>query len=195
LEKLISILSQTQTQKNSVIQLKKNMMYILVAVLVVVIIIAGAAAYLLYGGGGGGTTNPTATPNPTVTVGDASTLTFSANVTTSGQTITYTWAGKDIHSMPVIRVDFMGYSYLLDSGKEKAWSSTDNGATWTADNFATQWASWSQQWSSNVDELTPGHWSGSGDYTFTDLTTGGTITLFNIVINPTIPESTFAEPT
>lgn len=179
-------------QKNSVIQLKKNMMYAIVAVLIIVIVIAGAAVYLLYGGGGG-TTNPTTTPSPTVTVGDATTLTFSANVTTSGSTIEYKWAGKDIHTSPIIRVDFAGYSYLLDSSKEKSWSSTDNGATWKAGTFTTDWPAWGAQWSSYVDELTPGHWSGSGDRSYTD-PTGAAVTLFNIVVNPTIPASTFAEP-
>ncbi len=171
--------------------MNKQTTYIIVAVLVVVIIIAGAAVYL-YGGGGDGTTNPTATPNPTVTVGDASTLTFSANITSQGSTVTYNWAGKDIHSKPIIRVDLPGYSTILDSAQEKAWSSTDNGATWTlSTTYAADWTAWSQQWITYVDELTPGHWSGTGDYSFTD-TQGQGIILFNIALNPTIPESTFA---
>jgi hypothetical protein len=170
------------------------MMYTLVAVLIVVIIIAGAAAYLLSTNGNGGTTNPTATSSPTVTVGDAATLSFSANVTTSGTTITYNWVGKDIHTTPIIRVDFAGYSYLLDATNQKSWSSTDNGTTWTTSTFNTDWPAWGAEWTTYVDELTPGHWSGSGDYSYTSLT-GSAITLFNIVINPTIPASTFAEPT
>jgi len=149
--------------------MNKQTTYAIVAVLVIVIIIAGAAAYLLYGNGGG-TTNPTATPtpSPTTTVGDATTLTFSSSVTSSGSTIVYNWSGKDIHGAPVIRVDFAGYSYLLDAGKEKSWSSTDNGVTWTAGNFADDWPSWSAQWFEYVDYLTPGHWSGSGNYSYTD---------------------------
>jgi hypothetical protein len=173
--------------------MSKQTTYAIVAVLVVVIIIAGVAVYLLYGNGGG-TTNPTNTPSPTTTVGDATTLTFSASVTSSGTTITYNWAGKDIHGAPVIRVDFAGYSYLLDAGKEKSWSSTDNGVTWTAGTFADDWPSWSTQWFEYVDYLTPGHWSGSGNYSYTD-TLGQAVVLSNIVINPTIPDSTFAEPT
>ncbi len=165
-------------------------MYIIVAVLVIVIIIAGASVYVLYGGRGGGTTNPTTTPNPTLTVGDASTLTFSANITSQGETVTYNWAGKDIHTTPVIRTDLPGYSIILDSTQEKSWSSTDNGATWTEGDFVADWTAWSQQWFSYVDELTPGHWSGSGDYSYTD-PTGQGIVLFNVVINPTIPDSTF----
>lgn len=169
------------------------MMYAIVAVLIVVIIIAGAAVYLLYGGGGGGTTNPTATPGPTVTPADATTLTFSANVTVSGQTTTYEWKGTNVHTAPTIRVDLPGYSYILNSTQEKSWVSTNNGATWTASTFNTDWPFWGNEWTTYVDELTPGHWSGSGSYSYTD-PQGQAIVLYNIVVNPTIPDSTFATP-
>ena len=174
--------------------MKKNTMYIVVAVLVVIIIIAGAAAYLLYGGGNG-TTNPTATPtpNPTVSVADATTLTFSANVTSQGQTITYQWKGINIHATPTIRIDFSpGYVYILNSTQEKSWSSTDSAHTWTQSTFNTDWPFWGNEWSLYVDELTSGHWDGtSATHSYTD-SQGQAITLFNIVINPTIPDSTFA---
>jgi hypothetical protein len=170
--------------------MNKQTTSLLVAIVIIIIIIAGAAAYLLYGGGGG-EPSPTATPSPTTTVGDASTLTFDADVTSQGTTVTYHWFGKDIHTTPTIRVDLPGYSIVLDTTQEKAWSSTDDGATWTAStDFATDWTAWSQQWFSYVDELTPGHWSGSGDFSYTD-PQGQGITLTNIVINPTIPDSTF----
>jgi hypothetical protein len=169
------------------------MMYTIVAVLVVVIIIAGAAAYLFWGGGGGGDTTPTTSPSPspTVTVGDASTLTFNANVTSQGQTTTYNWKGTDIHTAPTIRVDLPGYSYVLNSTQQKSWISTDNGATWTEGTFNTDWAFWGNEWSIYVDNLTPGHWSGSGDRSYEDAQ-GQAIVLFDIVVNPTIPDSTFA---
>jgi hypothetical protein len=177
---------------NSVIQLKKNMMYIIVAVLVVVIIVAGAAAYILSTGNNGTNPSPTPTPAPTVSVADATTLTFSANVTSSGATTTYEWKGTNIHSAPTIRADLPGYTYVLNSTAEKSWSSTDNGATWTAGTFNTDWPFWGNQWSVYVDELTPGHWDGtSSTYSFTNAQ-GEAIVLFNIVVNPTIPDSTFA---
>ena len=168
--------------------MNKQTTYLIVAVVIIIIIIAGAAAYLLYGGG---TTNPTTTPAPTVTVGEASTLTFKADVTSQGATVTYNWAGKNIHSDPVIRVDLPGYSIVLDTSVQKAWSSIDDGATWTeSSTFATDWTAWSQQWFTYVDSLMPGHWSGSGSYSYTDQQGQG-IKLFDIVLNPTIPESTF----
>jgi hypothetical protein len=171
--------------------MNKKTIYIIVAVLVIIIVVGVAAALLLMNNGGGSeTTTPTPTPT-TNGVGDATTLKFSANVTSQGSTITYNWAGKNIHSSNItIRVDFAGYSYLLDATTEKSWSSSDNGTTWTTGNFTADWPAWGAQWQENVDALT-GHWSGSGDYSFTDATQAA-VTLFNIVVNPTIPASTFA---
>ena len=172
------------------IQLKKNTIYIIVAVLVVVIIIAGAAAYVLSNNGNNGTTNPTPTPTPIPNgVANATTLTYSANVTSQGQTTEYKWSGKDVHANMTIRVDFANYAYIMDAGKQKSWSSTNSGVTWTQGNFTADWISWGTQWSGYVDNLT--HWSGSGNYTYTN-TAGEAIVLFNISVNPTIPASTFA---
>lgn len=173
--------------------MNKKTIYIIVAVLVIVIVIAGAGIWWMNYGGGGGTTTPTPTPTATVGggVGDATTLTFSANVTSQGSTIEYKWSGKNIHSSNItIRVDFAGYSYLLDASQEKSWSSTNNGTTWTAGNFTADWPVWGAQWAEDVNALV-GHWSGSGDYSFTDALKE-TVTLFNISVNPTIPASTFA---
>jgi hypothetical protein len=175
-----------------VIQLKKNTMYLIVAVLVVIIVIAGAAVYLLYYNGNSGTTNPTPTPTPTTSVGDAVTLSFSANVTVSGETTTYEWQGTGVHTAPTVRVDLPGYSYILNSTQEESWVSTDNGATWTASDFMTDWPFWGNEWSLYVDALTPGHWDGtSATYSYTN-SQGEGIVLFNIMVNPTIPDSTFA---
>jgi hypothetical protein len=172
--------------------MERKTIYAIVAVLIIIIVVGAAAAYYLMntGGGGGITPTPTPTTSPANNVANATTLTFSANVTSQGSTITYNWAGKNFHTTPTIRVDFAGYSYLLNAGQEKSWSSTNNGSTWTSGNFTADWPAWGAQWQSYVDALTPGHWSGSGDYTFTD-TTGATVTLFNISVNPTIPDSTF----
>jgi hypothetical protein len=192
LEKLIFSFELKESQKSSVIQMNKKTIYAIVAVLIIIIVVAVAAYALLYSGGGGGTTTPTPTPTATVGggVGNATTLTFSANVTSQGSTIEYKWSGKNIHSSNItIRVDFAGYSYLLDASKEKSWSSSDNGTTWKAGNFTADWPVWGAQWQEDVDALV-GHWSGSGDYSFTDAQHEA-VTLFNIVVNPTIPGSTF----
>ena len=175
--------------------MSKQTMYIIVAALVIIIVIAGAAVYLLYYNGDGGTTNPTPTPTPTPNgVADATTLTLSANVTSQGQTTEYNWAGKDLKTLLVLRVDFVTYAYILDAGQQKSWMSMDSGATWTTSTFATDWGTtdvpgFGNQWAEYVAELT--NWSGSGDHTYVNAA-GETIKLFNIVVNPTIPDSTFA---
>ena len=166
--------------------MNKKTMYIIVAVLVIIIVVGVAAYALLYNSGGGGTTSPTATP--TVSVADATTLQFSANVTSQGQTTEYKWYGKDKHANMTIRVDFANYAYIMNASQEKSWSSTDSGATWTKGNFTADWISWSPLWTGYVNNLA--HWSGSGNYAYTD-SSGEAITLFNISVNPTIPASTF----
>ena len=67
--------------------------------------------------------------------------------------------------------------------------STDSGTTWTAGTFATDWSFWGTQWTEYVSKLAT--WSGTGDVSYTNAA-GEAIVLFNIVVNPTIPDSTFA---
>jgi hypothetical protein len=126
-------------------------------------------------------------------VADATTLTLSANVTSQGQTTKYMWVGKDLKAVLTLRVDFVTYAYILDAGQQKSWMSIDSGATWTTSTFATDWGSvdvpgFGNQWAEYVAELE--NWSGSGDYSYMNAA-GETITLFNIVVNPTIDDSTF----
>ena len=157
------------------------------AVLIIVIVAGVAGAMLLNNGSNDEGATPTPTPAPSVA--DASTLTYSANVTSQAVTTEYKWQGKDIHSNDrTIRVDFVTYAYIMDAGEEKSWISTDSGATWTASDFTADWASWSPQWTEYIDKLA--QWSGSGDFTYTN-TAGEAIVLFSINVNPTIPDATF----
>ncbi len=172
--------------------MKKSVMYGIVAVVIIIIIIGVVAAVLLMQQGGGGTNTPTATPTATATasVGNATTLSFTANITSGGSTIEYKWQGTNVHSANVTaRTDFSTYAYILNASAEKSWASTDSGKTFTASDFKTDWPVFGLQWSESVDALTA-HWNGTS-YTFTD-TLGETVTLSNVVVNPTIPDSTFA---
>jgi hypothetical protein len=133
-------------------------------------------------------TTPTPTPGPKVA--DATSLQFSANVTSQGQTTEYKWYGTNLNSAnEKLRVDFVTYSYILDASQEKSWMSTDSRATWTAGTFASDWNSWGTQWTDYVSSLAT--WSGNGDYSYTNAA-GEAIILFNIIVNPTLPDSTFA---
>jgi len=172
-----------------VIQLDKKTLYIVVAVLVIVIVVGVAAAMLLNNGNNG---TPSATPTPTpapVDVATASTISFSANVTSQGVTTEYKWQGRDIHSDNfTFRLDFATYAYIVNAGTEESWMSMDSGATWTASDYATDLASWNSYWEEYLTNLT--HWSGSGDYTYTNAD-GEAIVLFNITVNPTIADTVF----
>src|SRR5512143_1950518 len=103
------------------------------AVVEVVLIIIIAAVILFVPGilpGPAPSPTPTPTSAPGVAVGDATSLTFNANVTISGATTEYKWYGKNLHSTnETLRVDFANYVYILDAGQQKSWSSTDSGAT------------------------------------------------------------------
>lgn len=167
--------------------------YAVVAVVVIIIIIAAVVLFvpgILPGPAPSPTPTPTPTSAPGIAVGDATSLTFNANVTISGATTEYKWYGKNLHSTnETLRVDFANYVYILDAGQQKSWSSTDSGAKFTAGVFNDDWVAWGPQWSTNVDNLT--HWTSGDTYTFVDAT-GATVLIFNVAVNPTIPDSTFA---
>jgi len=166
------------------------MIYIIVAVLVVVIVVGVAGYVLLNNGGSNNQTTPTPTPTPGPSVATATSLQFSANVTSQGQTTEYVWYGTNLNSAnEKLRVDFVNYAYILDASQHKSWMSTDSGSSWTAGTFTTDWNSWGTQWTDYVTSLAM--WSGSGDFSYTN-TAGEAVTLFNITVNPTIPDSTFA---
>lgn len=165
-------------------------MYILVAVLVIVIVVAGIGIYLYMGtggGGGGGGEN-------TYTVANATSLQFEANVTSQGYTIPYKLAGKNLNSTNLtLRIDLLGgesgnYSYILNAGDETAWEAVNGEWTDKSSDFTNQWASWGTEWTNYVDALA--NWSGTGDYTYT-AANGDAITIYNITINPTLPDSLF----
>jgi hypothetical protein len=198
---LYSISFKRESQKNSVISMNKKTIYIIVAVLVVVIVVAGAGIWLMYGGGGG--TSPTPTPTPVPTVVGATTLQFNVNETTSGQLVTFqyafdnlTWDGTNINmTNAVVRLDIPGgslgnYSYIFNVAELKSWSSTDNGVTWTQDDFASDWAGWSPLFSDYLTHLV--NWNGSDlTYSYT-ATSGSTEVIYDIRPNPTLPASLFA---
>jgi outer membrane lipoprotein-sorting protein len=186
-----------------VTDMKKSSMYAIVAVVIIIIIVAGVAAWYYTSN----PSTPSATPTPTSSapaagVADASTLTFDVNVTTNGQTTTYTWSAENTPDFATgsalkLRVDFAGYSYIFDTSASPpaAYSSTD-GTTFTATDFASLWGTeaapgFGNMWTDYYDALST-HWDGSSaTYTFTDHA-GAENVIFNISVNPSLPASTFA---
>jgi hypothetical protein len=173
---------------------EKKMMYALVAVIVVIVVaVAVAGAYVLINRGGGGSKN-------IYTVANATSLQFNAEVSYQGATPNlFNWAAKNVGASDmVLRLDILGgasgnYTYIMDHGAQTAWVSSNG--TWTnfSSDFTNQWNTWvgtGKQWTSDVDHLAA-NWSGTGDYTYTGSSTGATIRLYNIVINPTLADSLF----
>jgi hypothetical protein len=173
--------------------MKSKTMYILVAALVIVIVVAGVGIYMFMGTGGGGGGGGGGGEN-TYTVANATSLQFEANVTSQGATITYDWAGTNLNSANVtLRIDLLGgeagnYSYILNGGSQTAWTAVNGEWTDISSEFNAQWKAWGDLWTGHVDALK--NWSGTGDCSYT-ATDGSSITIYNIAINPTLPDSLF----
>ncbi len=167
---------------------------ILVAVVVIIIVVAGVGLYYYMGtgggGGGGGGGGQTV-----YTVANATSLKYDANVTSQGVTIPYKFEGMNIGSSNLtIRVDLLGgasgnYTYVLIAGNQTAWQSVNLVCSDVSNDFLSLWTSWGGQWSDNYNQLKT-KWSGSGDLTYTT-TTGDTVLISNVVIQPTLPNSDF----
>jgi hypothetical protein len=180
--------------------MKKTIIYAIVAVIVIIIIIAGAAAYLSMNNGSGGTT-PSPTPTTATVVGQK-TLQFNVDQNTTGYgVVTYaysftnlTWNGNTANATgAVVRIDIPStagnYSYIIDAATYKAWNSTDSGAHWNVDDFATQWTSQSAIFQTYLDKLAT--WNGVAS-SIAYPTSTGTDTIYSICPGPSLPDSWFA---
>jgi len=171
--------------------MSKTSTYAIVAVVIIIIVIAGVAAWYYYGNTNNNGNGATPTPTPGGGIADASSLSFKANVTnTATGTTEYNWQGVNIHSSDLtIRLDFVTYGYIMNASSQESWNTIDSGTTWTVGDFTVDWPTWGPYWTDAVDNLT--HWNGSdATYSFTNKD-GDAVTVFDIVVNPTIPDSTF----
>ena len=170
--------------------MNRKMMYALVAVVVIIVVVAVAGAYVLMNNGGGSTPK----------VADATSLQYNADVSYQGATpVLFTWTAKNVGATDmVLRIDLMGgesgnYTYILNSGAQTAWVSSNG--TWTnvSSDFTKQWNTWvgtGKQWTLNLNALET-NWSGTGDYTYTTPSGNSVIRIHNVVINPTLADSLF----
>jgi hypothetical protein len=167
--------------------MNRKAIHILTAVLIIVIVGVVAGVLLLNNGGSNGVNKP-------VSVADATSLEFMANVTSQGTIVTHEFYGKNMGtSNLIVRFDILGgeagnWSYILDTGQEKSWNSTNYGA-WASSNYTADWAFWGTRWTNFVTNLQ--NWSGTGDYSYTSSTTGNYITIYSITVNPKLSDSLF----
>jgi hypothetical protein len=154
---------------------------------IIIIIAVAVGVYALMNSGGS---------KNVITIENATTVQYDANVTLHDMLITYKFAGKNLGTSDLtLRVDLLGgaegnYSYILIQGQQKGWESI-NSAAWTDISFNDMWTYYLPQWDGHLNAMKS--WSGTGPLTYTNAE-GGLVTLYNIVLNPELPASLF-EPT
>ena len=163
---------------------RKTLIAIGVIIIMVVAIVVGVI--LATRGGGGGSTSGN--------VAGASSLQFSADATFGGTSMTYTYSAKNIGtSNTMLRIAMTSsqgnFIYVINGAQEQAWM-YENGA-WNnlTDYFSTYWSQWNSTFTGLRDNLS--YWSGSGDYTYTDQSSGYIIRIYNIAVNPSLADSLF----
>ncbi len=175
--------------------MNKNTMYIIVAVLVIVIVVAGVAAYYMMNNNGNGGTSATPTPTPApVSVVGATSLQFTVDETTNGaNAVTYNYATRNFNaSNEEIRVDIPGgslgnYSFIVKLADSTSFISMDEGATWSASDFATD-AAYVTALNDYVTALY--NWNGH-DESYTYTSGDKTNVISAIHVNPPLPDSLF----
>lgn len=175
--------------------MNKKTIYLVVAVIVVVLVVGVAGVMLLNGNGGNTNPTPTPTPAPSVSVVDATSLQFTVVETSNGASVTYDYAVKNVNATDeLIRVDIPGgsagnYSYIVKLGDSTSYISTDNGATWTASDFATD-ANFAVSVQDFITNLAS--WNGQDEtYSYT-ASSGASIVISAIHVNPTLADALFA---
>jgi len=153
---------------------------------VVAIVVAAGAGVGIYvatrsGGGGGGGGD----------IGSANSMSYKADATYQGTTMTYDFKAKNLQNtanfMMRMEGSTMGQSfiYIINAAQNKGWMCVND--TWQelpiADLslYQTSFEGYQSQLSG---------WTG-GDYTYTDPTTGMTVRIYDIEVNPSLDDSLF----
>ena len=166
---------------------RKTMVVLVVIAIIVVAAVVGVLLATRGGGGSGGGSGGTS-------VAGASSLQFNADIAVNATTTyKYTYYAKNIGtSNAMVRVeisDGISMIEIVNEAQQQAWV-CENGA-WTnaTGSFSNYWSAINSGFASTKSELS--NWSGSGSYTYTDPTTGYSIRFYNIVVNPSLPDSLF----
>jgi len=159
----------------------KTMIALGVILIIVVAIVVGVILATRGGGTGGN-------------VAGASSLQFSADITTSGTLTTYTYSAKNIGtSNAMLRIEGTeaqgNFIYIVNGAQKQAWIYENGQWTDLTGYFTEYWTQWNSTFTGLRSDLS--HWSGSGDYTYTDPSSGDTIRIYNIKVNPSLADSLF----
>jgi hypothetical protein len=92
--------------------------------------------------------------------------------------------------MQVELVDSTGaeFIYLLNEAEQEAWAYWDGAWEDVSATFSTYWDMWDPTLDDYKTNLAD--WTGTGDYEYTD-SSGSSIKVSNIVVNPTLEDSLF----
>ena len=162
---------------------RKTMIALLVIAIIVVAIVVGVILATRGGGGGGGTGG---------NVAGASSLQFNADVTAGGTTTTYNYSAKNIGtSNAMLRIEGTSsegnFIYIINGAQQQAWIYADGEWTDYSSYFSTYWSTWNSTFTGLRDTVAS---HGSG-YTYTDPNTGDTVKIYNVIVNPSLPDSLF----
>ncbi len=160
---------------------QKGIAPLIIVVVVVVVAAAGAGAFLVLRGGGGAGGD----------IASATSMSCKVDTTYQGTTMTFDLKAKNLKDSAnfMMRMEgtVMGQSfiYILNAAENKGWMSV--AGTWSElpisdlSSYQTQFGAYQSQLSG---------WTG-GDYTYTDPTTGTTVKIYDIVLNPSLDDSLF----
>jgi hypothetical protein len=185
---------------------RKTLLAGIIVAIIVVAVVVTAVALTMNNLGTFSNTNPPSpgtisTPNPgqTNNVAGASSLKFSVTYTQKDSTpiYAYTFNAKNIGTQNMMfRVegtfssDSQNIIYIINGVQQKAWMYSGNQWTDLSDSFSDQWSQWDSLWNGYFNSLT--NWSGIGDYTYTSPSSGDTLRLYDVQVNPQLPDSLFA---
>jgi hypothetical protein len=175
-----------------------------IAIIAVAVIVVGVVVLAVNNMGTFSNTNPPSsgssqTPNQSKTdeLAKASSLKFSLSFTQDSSTYGYTISAKNIGTQNMMmRVEGTisqssgNIIYLLNGAQQKAWMYSDNQWVELSSQFNDQWDTWNNIWNGYFTDLD--NWSGIGDYTYTSPSTGETTRIYDVQVNPELPDSLFA---
>lgn len=159
---------------------------IIVAIIVVVAVVAVGIVLVATRGGGGESGGGGEGGGG---VGEATSLQFAVDVATEGETYTMTFKAKDIGSNNMkIRVEGTAegqeFIYIINGAQQKLWVYAAGMWVDLSDQFSDYWDMWSASFEGYQADLSG--WTG-GTWTSPD----GTVTIRNIIVNPSLSDSLF----
>jgi len=163
---------------------------VIVAIVVVAAAVVSVGAYVALSGGSSGTTTTSAS------IEDAASLSMKMDMTVEDTLTTMDFKVKGIGTSDLMmRVDLtlMGQNMVLviNESERSAWAFT--GGIWMdmSSEFDQYWEQMDQAFEQAKDQLRG--WTGEfgGTYTYTEPSTGATVRIYDIQINPNLDDSLF----